>query len=74
MKAKKTIIKPHILRPSELDKCLDNLDIEPVLKSSVRQVKWLYLNSNKMTMVYDEKLVRAIIQRLKERIYELENK
>lgn len=74
MKAKKSIIKPYILRPSELDKCLDNLDIEPVLKSSVRQVKWLYLNSNKMTMVYDEKLVRAIVQRYREKIEEIQNK
>ncbi len=47
---------------SELDKHLDSLDIQPILNSRVRQVRWLYKNYNKCTMVYDEKLVRLIVQ------------
>lgn len=56
----------------EVDKLIEELDIEPVLELRVRQVKWLYNNSNKMTMVYEEKLVRIIVHRLQERIRELE--
>jgi len=55
----------------EVDEHLDNLNIQPILNSRVRQVRWLYNNSNKCTMVYDEKLVRLIVHRMQERINEL---
>lgn len=58
----------------EFDKLLDALDIQPILNSRVRQVKWLFNNSNKCLMVYDEKLVRLIVHRMQQRINELENK
>lgn len=58
----------------ETDDLIRNLDLEPVLKYKVRQVRWLYNNSNKCTKVYEEKLVRIMIHRLKERIKELESK
>lgn len=57
----------------EFKKLLDNLDLAPILDSRVRQVRWLYRNSNKCLMVYDEKMVRLIIHRLQERIKELES-
>lgn len=56
----------------DIDKMIEELNFAPVLKAQVRQVKWLYNNSNKCTMVYDEKLVRLMIHRLQERIKELE--
>jgi hypothetical protein len=56
----------------EADEMLNNLDLDPILDSRVRQVKWLFNNSNKCTMVYDEKLVRLMIHKLQERIKELE--
>ncbi len=43
-----------------------------ILKQRVRRVRWLYNNGNKCAMVYDEKLVRLMIHRLKERINFLE--
>ena len=58
----------------EEDEMLNNLDFEPVLKSKLRQVRWLHNNSNKCTMVYDEKLVRIMVHRLQEKIKELETK
>ena len=66
-------MKKGQLTIQEIDKCLDDLDINPILKSQVRQVRWLYHNSNKCNMVYDEKLVRAIVQRLQDRIKQLES-
>jgi hypothetical protein len=57
----------------ETDELINNLDLAPVLNDKVRQVRWLYNNSNKCTMVYDEKLVRIMIHRLQERIKELES-
>lgn len=57
----------------QIDEHIDDLDMLPVLKSQVRQVRWLYNNSNKCTMVYEEKLVVLMIHRLRERIFELEN-
>ncbi len=63
---------PEELHPRNIDKNLDDLNIEPILQSQVRQVRWLYNNSNKCTMVYNERLVRAIVARLKKRIKELE--
>jgi len=47
-------------------------DFSLILKQRVRQVRWLYNNGNKCTMVYDEKLVRLMIHRLNERIKFLE--
>lgn len=66
--------KRERLLPREVDKLLDELEIGRILNSQVRQVRWLYNNSNKCTMVYNEKLVRAIVQRLKDRISELESR
>lgn len=53
---------------NEIDQHLDRLDIQPILNSRVRQVRWLYNNSNKCTNVYDEKLVRLIVHRLSKEI------
>jgi hypothetical protein len=64
--------KPPLLRPKELDKLIEDLNFTPVLESRLRQVKWLFNNGNKCTMVYDEKLVRLMIFKLQERIKELE--
>jgi len=64
--------KKKIMSLKELDTHLDNLDIQPILASRVRQVKWLYNNSNKMTKVYDEKLVRLIVHRMQQKINELQ--
>lgn len=58
---------------NETTELINKLDLTPVLNDKVRQVRWLYDNSNKCTMVYDEKLVRLIVQRLQERIKELES-
>ena len=43
---------------------LSKEESELLLNSQKRQVKWLYNNSNKLTIVYEEKFVRALIQRL----------
>lgn len=56
----------------ETDQLINALDLDPVLNEKVRQVRWLYNNSNKCTRVYDEKLVRIIVHRLREKIKELE--
>lgn len=61
------------MKLSEMDRCLDNLDIQPILNSKVHRVKWLYNNSNKMTFVYEEKLVRLIVHRLEQKIKHLES-
>lgn len=60
------------LFPKEVDAHLDRLDLQPILASRVHRVKWLYNNSNKNTLVYEEKLVRLIIDRLQKKIQELE--
>lgn len=57
----------------EADELMDNLDLAPILDIRVRQVRWLFNNSNKCLMVYDEKLVRLMVHRLQERIKELES-
>lgn len=54
----------------KMDKAFERLnddDIRFLLDNRVRRVKWLYNNSNRMLMVYDEKMVRLIIQRLMNR-------
>lgn len=56
----------------EFLKLLDELNFTPILERQVRKVKWLYNNSNKHTMVYCEKDVRMMIDRLQKRIKELE--
>ncbi len=60
--------------PSEQDRCLNTLDMQPILKHRVRRVKWLYNNNNKMTFVYDEKLVRLMVFKLEQEILMLRNK
>lgn len=65
--------KKPVMTLKEFDKKLDELDITPILNSKVRQVKWLYNNSNKCTMVYEEKMVRLIVHRLRQKINELQN-
>lgn len=62
--------KKKILSIKEIDRLLDELDIQPILNSRVRQVKWLFNNSNKCTMVYDEKLVRVIVHRYEQKLKE----
>lgn len=64
--------KKQRLKPSDIDYYIENCNPEPILKDQVRQVRWLYNNSNKLTMVYDEKLVRAIVFNLLKRIHENE--
>ena len=66
-------MKRKVLGLKETDRLIDALDMQPVLNSRVRQVRWLYKNSNKCTMVYEEKLVRLIVHRLTERIKDLES-
>jgi len=57
----------------ETDEILQHsTDFSLILNQRVRQVRWLYNNGNKCTKVYDEKLVRLMIHRLKERIKFLE--
>lgn len=55
-----------------INKAHEENNTEFLLKYQVRQVRWLYNNSNKCTMVYDEKLVIAMIQKLERKIKELE--
>lgn len=62
------------LRPIEFEQAIESLDMDLILNRQVHQVRWLYKNSNKCTMVYDEKLVRLIVQKLQRRIKELEIK
>ena len=66
--------KVKINSPKIFDEYLDRLDIQPILASKVRRVKWLYNNSNRNTLVYDEKMVRLIVHRMQQRIDELEYK
>ena len=47
-------------------------DFDWLLNSQVRRVRWLHANSNRNLLVYDEKFVRLMIHKLKERIKELE--
>jgi hypothetical protein len=47
-------------------------DFDFILDHQTRRVRWLYANSNKMTMVYEERLVRMMIQKLQNRIKELQ--
>jgi len=57
----------------QTDDILQNsTDFSLILNQRVRQVRWLYNNGNKCTKVYDEKLVRLMIHKLKERINFLE--
>ncbi len=67
-------VTAKIIGLRDFDKMIDNLDLKPVLDNKVRQVKWLYNNSNKLTMVYEEKLVRLMVFKLQQRIKELEEK
>ena len=67
------VLRKDQLSAIELNEKLEELDIQPILKSQVRQVKWLYNNSNKLTLVYEEKLVRIIVDKLEKRIKTLEN-
>lgn len=66
MKKRKPIHTPEMLE------LLENLDFEPILQDKLRQVRWLYNNSNKCTMVYEEKLVRLMLHHAKKKIEELE--
>jgi hypothetical protein len=62
------------LSPKDFDEAIETLNMPLILEKQVRQVKWLFNNSNKMTMVYDEKLVRLLVHKLQSRIKELEEK
>jgi hypothetical protein len=61
-------LKKGQLSLSQIDDHLKRLDLQPVLKSQARQVKWLFNNGNKRTIVYNEKLVRIMIHRMQEEI------
>jgi hypothetical protein len=62
------MVKKKRMGIKECDKHLENLEFKPVLEARVRQVKWLFNNSNKCLMVYDEKLVRLMIHKLESKI------
>lgn len=47
-------------------------DFDFLLNSQMRRVRWLHANNNRNTFVYDEKFVRMMVHKLKERIKELE--
>jgi len=66
--------KTEKVAPRVLAKLIDDFEIQKVLDIQVRKVRWLYNNSNKCTMVYDEKLVRLIVSKLEGKITELEKK
>lgn len=60
---------------AELDLAFERMnddDIKLILNHRVHQVRWLYNNSNKCTTVYDERMIRFIIQRLQSKIKSLE--
>ena len=65
--------KRNKLKPAQIDDLVNDLQIQQVLSDQVRQVRWLYNNSNKYTMVYEERLVWLIVHKLENRIKELEN-
>lgn len=57
--------------PKEIKNILDkdNLseeEIKSLLNSQKRQVKWLFNNSNKMTIVYEEKFVRLLLHKIQQ--------
>lgn len=64
--------KTRFIKREESEEMIDSLNLSPILDNYVRQVRWLYNNGNKCTMVYEEKFVRTLIHRLKKRIQELE--
>jgi hypothetical protein len=47
---------------------IDNGKFDEAITSQVRKVKWLYNNSNKLTNVIDEKFVRLIVHKMKEKM------
>ena len=49
-------------------------NIDQFLDDNIRQVRWLYNNSNKCLMVVCEKDVRLIVSKLKAEINDLQNK
>ncbi len=65
-------MKKTALGTKKINILLNQLNFEPILNNQVRQVRWLYNNSNKCTMVYDEKLVRLMVHKLQTKIKELE--
>lgn len=46
---------------------------DEVIRAGSRQVKWFYNNSNRTTMVVEEKLVWLMVQSLQDKIKELQN-
>jgi len=58
----------------EIDSALESLDMDTVMNTRAKQVRYFYQNSNKCTLVINEKLVRLMIHKLQTRIQELENK
>ncbi len=67
--ADKTIVRRKYLKGE-----LQLSDIPDLLDAQVRQVRWLYKNSNKCTRVFEEKMVRLVVAKLQNRINQLENK
>lgn len=73
----KKLTKAQSVINRERSRILNEMNIEDfdfILKHQIRRVKWLYANSNRNTFVYSERLVRCTIQKLQNRIKELENK
>lgn len=66
-------MKNKIAGDLELDSLIKEGRWSDAIRAGKRQVKWLYSNSNRTTMVVDEKLVWLIVQALEDRIKELEN-
>lgn len=64
-------MKKKIAGSGELDLLIKEERWGEVIRAETRQVKWLYENSNKTTMVVDEKLVQLIVQSLQKILYQL---
>lgn len=60
------------LNVEETNRLLDNLELDPILEKSVREVRFLYHNSNKLKKVYPEPIVKAMIGKLQNKIKKLE--
>lgn len=66
-------IKNKTIEGTHLSSLIKEGNWDAVIRSQARQVKWLYNNSSKTSMVVDEKLVWLMLQNLQDRIRALEN-
>lgn len=66
-------MKNKIVESLELESLIKEGRLDDAIRIGSRQVKWLFNNSSRNTMVIEEKLVWKIVYNLKDRIKELEN-